>query len=264
MALTKLKKTNTENVQEQEQQTQTFEPTFEEPEMTDIKTETKPTVDQPRPVRSEGAETETAVVPAKEKALTVTGGGFSAGLSELENQIDLDSIRSLGVGTLPKLVADRGGFEDHEGTLLGDWVKFQIVSFNRRWLVSGGVEGEEGKELLRTSYDNETLEGETMTVREYVQYLKDEGYEKADVREYIDIWGFIEESEKAGVVNEEDYELIQMQLSPSSVRNFMAYRVQAGVQAKIQKREVSNKIKATIERREHGGNRFAAIKFSAA
>lgn len=260
MALTKLKKTNTENVKNQETETDTVtEPQFEEPEMDNIETTTTETT----PVQ-EFEKHSTAVAEVQSKALTVKGGGFSAGLTELENQIDLDSIRSLGVGTLPKLVADRGGFEDHEGTLLGDWVKFQIVSFNRRWLVSGGIEGEEGKELLRTSYDNETLEGETMTVREYVQYLKDEGYEKADVREYIDIWGFIEESEKAGVVDEEDFELIQMQLSPSSVRNFMAYRVQAGVQAKIRNREISNKVKATIERREHGGNRFAAIKFSAA
>lgn len=203
----------------------------------------------------------TAVAEKASSALAPTGAKFKAALQHLELQLDLESVRSLGQGTLPKIVADRAGFELGD-KLLGDWVRMQVVSYNRRWLVSAGVEGDEGKKLLRTSYDKETLENETMSMKEYIEHLKEEGYNRASDREYIDLWVMVTETEKEGVVPEDELELVQFQLSPTSVRSFLAYQVQAGFQAALTKREVSDVVKATVERRENDGNKYAAAVFS--
>lgn len=206
----------------------------------------------------------TAIAKAKGGALTAGGGKFSAALTELEYALSLEDVRSLGTGTLPKLVADRAGFE-LDGKNYGDYVDFQIVSHNRRWLVSAGIDGDEGKKLLRTSYDQETLEDETMSLNEYIEHLKEEGYEKASVREYVDLWGFVVNSEKLGEIDEDSddaFDLIQVQLSPQSVRSFKGFQARAGVRAAMTKKPVDSKVRLTIERREYDGNKYASIKFS--
>lgn len=207
--------------------------------------------------------TETAVTAAPLRPLAAAPKKFTAALTNLEGQLDVDQVRALGVGTLPKLVADRGGFELGDKSL-GEWADIHILSYNKRWLVTPGVEGEEAKALLRTSYDGETLENDPRDIREYLQFLADEGYEKASSRQYIDIWGYIVNTDKGGEIAEDDYEFVQVQLSPSSVKEFTAFQIQQGLQAGLRKREVSSTVRATIEKREYGGNRYASIKFSSA
>lgn len=244
-------------------------PAFETEEDTNVNTATETVQEAPAATAQDKAKVEatTAIAKAQTTAVGAVKKGFSAALQELENQLEIDHVKALGVGTLPKLTADRAGFEMGEGKdqkTFGDYVDFEIYSFNKRWLITAGVDGEEGKEMLRTSYDGETLENEAMGAKEYLGYLKEQGYGKADMRLYYDAWGFIVNSEKLGEVDEADREMVQLQLSPSSVKQFTAYQIQAGIKASMTKKEVSNIVRATIERKEFGGNKYASIKFSAA
>lgn len=250
-----LKKTTTTNT-----------PAFETEDVTATDTQ-QPEFEQKEAAATPEAKVEATTAIAKAQATSVGAAkkGFSAALQELENQLDIEHVKALGVGTLPKLVADRAGFELGEGKdkkEFGDYVDFEIYSFNKRWLVTAGVDGEEGKEHLRTSYDGVTLENEAQDAKEYLGYLKEQGYPKADMRLYFDIWGFVTNSDKLGAVDEADREMIQLQLSPSSVKQFTAYQIQAGIKASMTKKEVSNVVRATIEKKEFNGNKFASIKFS--
>ncbi len=210
----------------------------------------------------------TAIAKAQTSAIAATGKNkFSAALTHLEYQLELEHVKALGVGTLPKMSADRAGFEIGEGKdklEYGEWVDFNIFSYNKRWLASTGEDGEDAKPFLRTSYDNETLEGEVMSLKDYVQYLKDEGHAKASARMYIDVWGFVVNSDKLGLVEEEDREMIQLQLSPVSVKQFTAYQLQAGIKASLSGKVTSDTVRATIDKKEFNGNKFAAMKFAAA
>ena len=243
--------------------TENTTPAFEaedEAVLADQKSETEPTVTAKAKV-----EATTAIAKAKTTAVASGGTPFRAGLTHLEQQLDLETVRALGVGTLPKLVADRAGFEMGGGKdkkEFGDYVDFQIVSYNNRWLYTSGVDGDEGKDLLRTSYDDgETLEGHPESGNEYLRYLKDEGYPKADKRQYIDLWGFVVASDKLGAVDEDEREMIQLQLSPSSVKQFKAYQVQAGIRAATTGKQPTDFVRATIEKKEFNGNKYASIKF---
>ena len=216
-----------------------------------------------------GAEQDnSAPVPAVAKPANIAAPAskFRAALQEYKNALGMDIISQLGYGVLPKIVADRAGFETElsgKKVELGDWIDFKIVSYNDRWLISAGVEGDGGKDMLRTSYDGETLENDGGSVHDYIQDLKEQGFHKAGSRKYVDVYGFVVNSQKKGETPEEDLEMIQLQLSPQSVKAFTGFQVKLGVQASITKSSVSDVVRCTIEKREYNGNKYASISFSA-
>jgi len=222
---------------------------------------------EPVPSAADKVEATKAVAKAAATSVSTHVKGFSAALTDKEYALTLDQVKSLGFGTLPKMAADRAGFEMGEGKdkqEFGDWVDFQIFSYNRRWLLTTGEDtsDKEAGEYLRTSYDGKTVEDEVMSASEYIAYLKDQGYSKARIREYIDLWGFIRNSEKLGLAGDDEVEMIQLQLSPSSVKNFTGFQVKLGVKGAMTGKEASDTFRATIDRREWEGNKYAAIKFS--
>lgn len=214
------------------------------------------------------AQATTAIAKAKGTALaSPLGAKYHAAFQEFEGQLDVDTVRALGVGSFPKLVADRAGFELGEGKAkqeFGDWVEFEMFSWNRRTVVTPGVDGEDAKALLRTSYDGETLENDARSAKDYLAFLKEEGYTRAAIKGYIDTWGFIVNSEKEGAVAEEDREMVQIQLSPTSVKSFTALQVSTGIKMGLSGFAPGNRLRATIDRREFESNKFAAMKFTLA
>ena len=215
--------------------------------------EDTPTQAQPLPVAA-----------TQSKALTAVGNKFQTAFNSYRNSIDLETVAEVGQGNMPKLVADRGGFE-LEGKSYGDHITIELVSFNERFVLTPGVDGEEAKKLLKYSYDGLTVADEPgLQVRDYIDYLKSEGYGKADAKKYIDLWALIVSSEKGGEIADEDRELVQVQLSPSSVREWNKMQLQASVKVSRTKRELSPFLKLTIDKREFGTNKFAAIKFTLA
>lgn len=210
-------------------------------------------------------ETPTAVVvPTKTKALSSVGGKYAVAFKDQHLAIDLVTVEDIGQGTMPKIVADRGGFsaDDKE---YGDEIDVELVSFNDRLVITPGVDGEEAKQLLRYSYDGQTLAGEPdVTVASYVADLKDAGFPRAEAKKYIDLWVMPIRSQVDGDIAEEDRDLVQVQLSPSSVREWNKFMLQASVKMSRAGVDIKPLLNLKIDKREYNGNKYAAIKFDLA
>lgn len=243
-------------------------PAFETEDQAEVIEAAAETANPETQVASPAAKVEatTAIAKAQTSAVGAVKKGFSAALTHLEGQFDIEMVRSLGVGTLPKAVADRAGFELGEGKdkkEFGDFIVVHIISYNSRYLATSGVDGEEGTKLLRTSYDGINVEDENITLKEYIQHLKEQGYEDAKERHYVDIFCMIKDSDKLGPVAEDEVELIQLQLSPASVKQWKAFQLKSGVTASLTGKQPTDLVKATIERKEFNSNKYAQIAFSA-
>lgn len=243
---------------------QTSNEVVQEPEQAAAPTAT--TRPQAAPEVKEQAEQATAkaIVAVKPNSLglALKGGKLSNPFLELQNVIDVDQVRSIGVGTFPKVTADLGGavIDKRE---LGKSIVIDLVSFNDRWTIHPGTDDDETVSYMRTSYDGETLENETMTAKEYLEHLKAEGFDKANMKKYCDIWGTLESSENEGVIPEDERELVQVQLSPQSLKQWTGYQVNQGLLA-ARGIQPTTRIKLTQERGESNSRKFGYFKFSKA
>ena len=205
-----------------------------------------------------------ALVAVKPNAvgLALKGGKLSNPFLELQNVIDVDQVRSIGVGTVPKVTADLGGavIDKRE---LGKSIVIDLVSFNDRWSIHPGTDDDETVSYMRTSYDGETLENETMTAKEYLEHLKAEGFDKAAMKKYCDIWGTLESCENEGVIPEDERELVQVQLSPQSLKQWNGFQINQGLLA-ARGIQPTTRIKLTQERGESNSRKFGYFKFSKA
>lgn len=186
---------------------------------------------------------------------------FSAALQELEGAIDTDTVRGLGVGSLPKVTVSRAGFEIGD-EVIGNVLDIEILSFNNRYVLTPGVDGEAAVSAIRISYDRETVENEACTPQEYLQQLKEEGYPNPEMKTYIDIWAILI-AKDGKTIPEEDRPMVQVQLSPQSVKTFKAFQMTAGVVAARYGNEISPLVRLSKENAEYKTNRYAVMKFSA-
>lgn len=209
-------------------------------------------------------ETETAqaaLVPTKTKALSTVGGKTLSAFKAQHHAIDLETVEDIGQGTMPKIVADRGGFSA-DSKEYGDELDVELVSFNERVVITPGVEGEEAKQLLRYSYDGQTISGEPdVTITSYISDLKEAGFHRAESKKYIDLWVMPTRSQLVGEIPEDERELVQVQLSPSSVREWNKFLLQTSVKMGRLGAEIKPFLNLKIDKREFNGNKFAAIKF---
>lgn len=237
-------------------------PSFE----SEAETNTQAVATEPTAQVEQVAQAQVAATTAIAKAATTAIAKSvkpTAALQELENVMDVDTVRNLGIGTFPRMLADRAGLMlDKEE--LGNWAKVELISFNRRWIVTPGVQGDDAKELVRYSYDKETIEGEVVSVQAYLQQLKDDGYDKASVKEYFDAFGFLLATESDGDIAEEAREMVQLQLSPQSVAQFKSFQIQQGFKIARGLAQPSNEVKIGLQKKEFGSNKFAHMTFSAA
>jgi hypothetical protein len=98
---------------------------------------------------------------------------------------------------------------------------FQIDSYNVRFLAVPGSNDKEAKLLVRNSYDKINLDDGSGSLQDYVEGLKAQGYTKAHVAEYCDLWGRVVWSEKFGLTDPKDESWdARVQLSATSAKNF--------------------------------------------
>ena len=176
----------------------------------------------------------------------------------LEWVISQDEVASFGPGTFPKVTANNAGTLEIDREDLDKSVEVRILSVNPRFALVPGADGDEASKLVRYSYDNQTVENEDMSVTEYIEYLKELGYEKAEVKTYADLWVNIIGSD---VVDES--EIVQVQLSPQSVGQWNALRTKMNF---AQRRgAVFNfddfRVRITGERKKAGNNTWGIMKF---
>lgn len=167
--------------------------------------------------------------PAPSTTSTQLAAPSSTGLGASRKFVDifagfLNKLAPVSFGTLPKLVASNGIVMDDDKKLHGNWLRLQMLSFNYRWVVSPGEEGQEASKLIRNSYDGLQLENTGISCAAYIDDLKSQGYDKTTLKKYIEVIGFMTES--ADAKSELPGKVVVIQCSPQSLQKFEGYMFQ--------------------------------------
>lgn len=208
----------------------------------------------------------TAIATAQTRAVASPLSQATA-LKALQWAIPAADLEGMGIGVFPRITVGLDGFSRDKDTELGKQIKIAVLSWNPVWLVTHGEQNDaEANKLIRTSYDGVNLKNGEGTVASYIQQLKLDGYEKASVKQYIEIYcNLIEHQDGRGnpvAVPDEEQEIVQVSLSPQSVGQFQRYLLESGLR-KARGIEDSNVVVLKQERKILGSNKFGIATFSA-
>lgn len=160
----------------------------------------------------------TAVAPAAGTQLAPAAPMVNP-LEPLKNAffVEFDTLRSLKITS--------GNVVDQQtGKALGDLVGLELLSYQDQWVVSPGVDGDAGKEHVRYSDDGKTTsKGENCD--EYLQQLKDSGFDEAKISKRLVICGSLFDIGEKGRKTLPDMQdtLVQLSLAPTSKAGFDRY-----------------------------------------
>ena len=126
-------------------------------------------------------------------------------------------------GMLPRITISNGQFLDNDKKPLGARIVFQVLSFNTNWTVAPN-DTNAPIELVKYSLDGITIDGEPdLTVAEHLSDLKQNNWPQAKANEYLEVVVNLIEAEKpTELINE----MVQLQLSPTSKKEFEGFRMQ--------------------------------------
>jgi hypothetical protein len=153
------------------------------------------------------------------------------------------------------------GFSRDKTKELGKKIAIEVLSWSYLWMVTAGEQNEEANRLIRTSYDGKHLKGGEGSVEDYVKYLKSEGYDKAAVKQYAEVYSNLLWSEVGGDVAADEQEIVQVSLSPQSVGQWGRYLLESGLR-KAKGIEDTNVITLEAQRRILGSNKFGIATFT--
>lgn len=218
------------------------------------------------PVANE-ASASTAVAAAPAPASTAVGKPgikFTPALQTLKNLID---PHGLDFDTFPRITVGLDGFSNDKKVVLGKEVKLQLLSWNERYVVTTGEQDDdEATALVRFSLDGNMLDDGTKTVKEYIDYLVSEGYDKSECKKYYALYGFLkgykDEEGKWHDVEEADQVIVAIQVPPRSIGKFTAYQVEMGIKVGRGILQESDEIMLKQEKAQGKSKAYAAIAFS--
>lgn len=135
---------------------------------------------------------------------------------------ELQDLMIMPYGTMPRIKTTNGNFMDGDDNALGDTIEGQVMSWNELYIV-GPCDNKAPNDLVKYSYDNVNLEDGSGTVQDYVAEMKGADYADASSKKYYEVIMSLNKSAKP---SDHIGELVQLQLSPTSVSEFSAYQVQ--------------------------------------
>lgn len=181
-------------------------------------------------------------------------------LDDAQGVIGIEALETMGIGTFPRITA-KGGFKREKTEGLGQWIKFELVSWNYVTLVTAGENDAEANKLVKSSYDHTNIPGEGITVDQYLQKLKDDGYDKAKAKKYIEVYGMLLATDKKGELDEP--QMVQISLSPQSVKQWQRFLLESRI-ASFKKKNIGNVIHAETESKVSGSNDYDVMVFKPA
>ncbi len=213
---------------------------------------------------SAGAKAATAIAAASASsalAVATPKPKFTVAFADKNNVFDTATVEGLALAA-PRIKGEQGSIFMADVDV-GTKIQFELISFNHRWAVSSGENDAEAKEYFRVSFDNKTLSGSGASLADYVEGLKAQGFSKAKVSPYMDIWGFVVWTEKGGEVPVEERQLSCIQASQTSLGAFTAFATTRGLlesRGLVQPLEV---IEMHAEKRISGTNKYTNFSFHA-
>lgn len=203
------------------------------------------------------AKAATTSVATPNKKLTVAFAGH-------KDVFDTTTVSALSQAT-PRITSEQGFLYQDRTTKKGSTIRLEVVSWNHRWALGCGEDkmNDEMKAAFRVSYDNKTVDGEDCSVEDYIANLKAQGYEKAKVSPYGDLFGFIVAVD-GKEIPVDDRELVLVQLSATSLGNFTGFCVTRGLLESRGSVEPSALVDITADARTKGSNAYTVMTFKAA
>lgn len=147
-----------------------------------------------------------------------------------------DALKNSGIeydySTFPRYRNEAGVFTSGDDVEAGTYFELQVISYSSYWVVSPGSDdkSEKTKKAVRYSNDGKTINsiGEEdayagMTCDEYLNVLKsDMGYENASTKEYLEVFGFMLDAERADCKDLNT--VVSLSLSPQSKSKFASFQ----------------------------------------
>lgn len=211
------------------------------------------------PSEVQKAETPAAIALAHGTSVSPLTAGTA--IKQLQNAIPTSELENLGIGVFPRITVGLDGFSRDKTKELGKKIAIEVLSWSYLWMVTAGEQNEEANRLIRTSYDGKHLKGGEGSVEDYVKYLKSEGYDKAAVKQYAEVYSNLLWSEVGGDVAADEQEIVQVSLSPQSVGQWGRYLLESGLR-KAKGIEDTNVITLEAQRRILGSNKFGIATFT--
>ena len=194
---------------------------------------------------------------------TPTGGKYKPALTSYQNVIDPSSLE---FDTFRRITVGLDGFSDENEVELGKCIKLQIMSWNERFVVTPGVQNAEANEKVRYSLDGKVLEDGTL-VADYLKVLREvDGYDKASLKKYMTIYGFLVGNEIKGEMVEIDpaeREIVSVQVPPRSLPLFTRYQIETGVKVAQGVIAESDELVLKQEKVKGKTTTYASIRISA-
>lgn len=210
-----------------------------------------------------GVEATKAIARAATTAVGAARPKLTVAFAEHKDMFDTATVSALSQAT-PRITAEQGSLRKDRTVKLGAKIVLEVVSWNHRWALGCGEDkmNDEMKQLFRVSYDNQTVDGEGVSVEAYIESLKAQGYPKAKVSPYGDLWGYIV-SVEGKEIPLDDRELVLVQMSATSLGNFTAFCVSRGLLESRGTIQPNGLIEITAEDRTKGDKAFTNMSFKA-
>ena len=239
-----------------------FEPMDETATMTETTTTEETTMNATvQDQAAAGVAAATAIAKAATTAVGAPAPKFSVAFADKAGVFDNATVEGLALA-VPRAKAEQGcvfvGDKD-----LGSEIHFELISFNHRWAVGTGEQDKESAQFFRTSLDNKTLSGSGESLADYVESLKAQGFSKAKVSPYLDMFGFIVWSEKQGDVPVDERELTCLQCSQTSLGAFTAFATTRGLLESRGLAKPLDVIGVRAMKRVSGSNKYTNFEFFA-
>lgn len=241
------------------------QPEFEP--MTDTATDTKepvmttetPLTDQDAAATKAATAIAKAATSSTEVAVAAPKTKFAVAFSDKNGVFDTATVEGLSLAA-PALKGEQGSI--FKGDVdMGEMIQFELISFNHRWVVGSGEDDKEAKDYFRVSYDNKTLSNGGGDLHDYVEALKAQGFNKAKVSPYLDVWGFVTKSGKLGDIPVDQRELCRLQCSQTSLGAFTAFATTRGLLESKGMAKPIEVIEVHAEKRVSGANRYTNFSF---
>lgn len=242
------------------------QPEFEQQTTTETTTKEAIMTTEANTTTSAESVANNAIAKASASAVTVATPAkkLTIAFADYKDIFETATVSALSQAT-PRITGEQGSLRKDRTTKLGAKIVLEAVSWNHRWALGCGEDkmNDEMKQLFRVSYDNKTVDGDGCSVEDYIESLKAQGYAKAKVSPYGDLFGYIVSVD--GVeIPVDDRELVLVQMSATSLGNFTAFCVSRGLLESRGMVKPSSLIEVTAEDKTKGDKAFTNMSFKAA
>lgn len=241
------------------------QPEFEQMDetMTETQTATKEQTVTTETTQDANTVAATAIAKAATSSTAVDvarpAAKFSIAFADKNNVFDTATVEGLSLAA-PAVKGEQGSL--FKGDVdLGSFAQVELISFNHRWVVGSGEDDKEAKDFFRVSYDNKTISGSGGDLHDYHESLKAQGFDKAKVSPYLDLWVFIVSSEKTGEIAVDQRELCRVQCSQTSLGAFTAFSTTRGLLESKGMAKPIDVIEIHAEKRTSGSNKYTNFSF---